>query len=110
MIPLHEMLRTDKSIDIKMGFPGGSDRRESACNARDPASILGSGRSLSGNPLQNSCLENPMNKGAWQITIHGLAKSRTQLRRDTRVQIRVSWRLAELHSIEKQMNVELDVS
>ena len=51
-----------------------------------------------------------MNKGAWQITIHGLAKSRTQLRRDTRVQIRVSWRLAELHSIEKQMNVELDVS
>ena len=82
MIPLHEMLRTDKSIDIKMGFPGGSDRRESACNARDPASILGSGRSPGeghGYPLQYSSLENSMDRGAWQVTVHGVAKSQTRL-------------------------------
>ena len=45
-----------------MGFPGGSDHKESACNVGDPGSILGSGRSAgegNGNPLQYSCLENP---------------------------------------------------
>ena len=51
-----------------LGFPGGSDGKESACNAGDPGSIPGSGRSLgegNGNPLQYSCLENPMDRGAW---------------------------------------------
>ena len=47
-----------------MGFPGGSDGKESACNARDSGSIPGSGRYAgegNGNPLQYSCLEDPMN-------------------------------------------------
>ena len=49
-------------------FPGGSDGKESACNAGDLGSIPGSGRSPrkgNGNPLQYSCLENPMDRGAW---------------------------------------------
>ena len=49
-----------------IGFPGGSDGKESACNAGDPGSIPGSGRSPgegNGNPLQDYCLENPMDRG-----------------------------------------------
>ena len=51
-----------------MDFPGGSDGKMSAYNARDPGSIAGSGRSHgegNGSPLQYSCLENPMDGGAW---------------------------------------------
>ena len=62
-----------------MGFPGGSDGKESACNAGDPGSIPGSGRSLqegTGNPLQYSCLGNPMDRGAWQTTGHGSQRVR----------------------------------
>ena len=66
-----------------MGFPGGSEVKASACNAGDLGSIPGSGRSPregNGNPLQQySCLENPMDRGAWWSTIHRVAKSRTQL-------------------------------
>ena len=65
-----------------MNFPGSSDGKASACNAEDLGSILGLGRSLgkgNGNLLQYSCLENPMDGGAWQATVHGLAKSWTQL-------------------------------
>ena len=64
------------------GFPGGSDGKASACNAWDPGSIPGSGRPPgegNGNPLQHSCLENPMDRGAWQATVHGVTKSRTRL-------------------------------
>ena len=64
------------------GFPGGSDGKESACGAGDERSIPGSGRSSgegNGNPLQYSCLENPMGGGAWQATVHGVTKSWTQL-------------------------------
>ena len=60
-----------------MGFPGGSDGKESAYNARDPDSIPGSGRSLeegNGNPLQHPCLENSMVRKAWQATVHGIKK------------------------------------
>ena len=60
-----------------MGFPGGSDLKESARNTRNPGLIPGSGRSPGegkGNPLQYSCLENPMDRGAWQATVHGVAK------------------------------------
>ena len=67
---------------IYVGFPGGSDCKESACNAGDPSSITGLGRSPgegSGNPFQYSCLENPMDRGAWWATVHGVTKSRTQL-------------------------------
>ena len=59
------------------GFPGGSDGRESACNAGDWGSIPGLGRSLgdgNGKPLQCSCLENPMDRGTLQATVHGVAK------------------------------------
>ena len=51
-----------------MGFPGGSEGKASICSAGDLGSILGSGRSPvegNGNPLQYSCLENPMDRGAW---------------------------------------------
>ena len=64
----------------RMGFAGGSDSKESACSAGDLGSIPGSGRSPgegSGNPLQYSCLENPMDGEAWQATIHGVIKSQT---------------------------------
>ena len=55
-----------------MGFPGSSDGREPACNSEDPGSIPGLGRSPGegqGNPLQYSCLENPMDRGAWWATV-----------------------------------------
>ena len=56
--------------------------KESTCNARDRGSIPGSVRPPgegNGNPLQYSCLGNPTDGGAWQATVHGVAKSRTQL-------------------------------
>jgi len=62
------------------GFPGGSVSTESACNAGDLGLIPGFGRfpgEGNGNPLQYSCLENPMDRGPWWITVHGVAKSRT---------------------------------
>ena len=64
------------------GIPGGSEVKASACNAGDLASIPGLGRSPgegNGNPLQYSCLENPMDGGAWWATVHGVAKSQTWL-------------------------------
>ena len=63
-------------------FPGGSDGEESTCIVGGPGSISGSGRSpggLKGYPLQSSCLENPMDRGAWWATIHGVTKSHTRL-------------------------------
>ena len=63
-------------------FPGGSDSEESVCNEGDQGSIPGSGRSPgggNGNPLQYSCLENPMDRGAWWATVHGVTKSQTRL-------------------------------
>ena len=63
-----------------LGFPGGSMGKESACNAGDSDLIPGSGRSPGGghgHPLQYSCLENPVDRGAWQTTVHGVAKSWT---------------------------------
>ena len=77
-------LRTDLSqpprghpLDPLLHFPGGSDGKESACNAGDP----GLGRSPgegNGNPL-HSCLENPMDRGAWQATVYRVTKSGTGL-------------------------------
>ena len=61
-----------------MDFPGGSDGKESACNTGDPGSIPGLGRSSgegNGNPLQYSCLENSMDRGAWRATVHEVAES-----------------------------------
>ena len=68
------------------GFPGGSDNKESTCSAGiegDSGSIPGVGRSLEeglGNPRQYSCLENPMDTGAWWATVHRVTKSQTQLK------------------------------
>ena len=62
------------------GFPGGSEGKESAGNARDLDLIPGSERSPgegNGYPLQYSCLEISMDRGAWQVTLHGVAKSWT---------------------------------
>ena len=61
---------------------GDSDGKESASNKEDPSWIPGSERSPGGghgNPLQYSCLENPMDGGAWQATLHGVTESRTRL-------------------------------
>ena len=63
-------------------FPGSLVSKESACSERDLGSVPGSGRSPGegkGNPLQYSCLENPMDRGAWWATVHGVAKSQTGL-------------------------------
>ena len=66
-----------------LGFPGGSVVKNTLANAGDTRLIPGWGRSPGegiGNLLQYSCLENPMDRGAWQATVYGVAKSRTQLR------------------------------
>ena len=71
--------------DTLRGFPGGSVVKKLLANAGDAGeSIPGSGRSPEGghgNPLQYSCLENPMDRGAWWATVHRVAKSWTQLKR-----------------------------
>ena len=62
------------------GSPGGSVVKNPPANAGDPGSILGSGRSPgegNGNPLQYSCLGNPMDREAWEDTLHGVAERRT---------------------------------
>ena len=62
--------------------PGGSDGKVSPCNAGELGSIPGSGRSPgegNGNPIQYSCLENPMDGEAWRARVHGVAKSRSRL-------------------------------
>ena len=67
---------------VFLGFPGGSDGKDSMCNVGDLVSIPGLGRSPGGghgNPLQYSCLENLMDRGAWRATVHGAAKSQTRL-------------------------------
>ena len=60
------------------GFPGSSDGKESTCNAGDSGSIPGLGRSPGekhGNPLQYSCLGNPMDRGAWWARVHRVTES-----------------------------------
>ena len=64
-----------------MGFPGGSNSKQSACSAGDLGSIPGLGKSPgegNGYPLQYSCLENSMDRGAWQATVHEVTKNQTQ--------------------------------
>ena len=71
-----------ESLTSIMGFPGGSEGKVSACNAGDLGLIPGSGRSPgegNGNPLQYSCLENPMDGRVWWATVHRVAKSQTRL-------------------------------
>ena len=72
-------------LRISVGSPDGSDKKKKKklpANAGDSGSTPWSGRSLgrgNGNPLQYSCLGNSMSRGAWQATVHGVAKSRTRL-------------------------------
>ena len=64
-----------------LGFHSGSDGKESACKAGDQIQSLGQedplDKGTSGNPLHYSCLENSMDRGAWQATVHGVTKSQT---------------------------------
>jgi len=67
------------AICCSIYFPGGTYGKESALNVKDTGSIPGSGRSPEeghANPLQYSCLESPMHRGAWKATVHGVTKSR----------------------------------
>ena len=69
-------------IELTVCFPDGSDSKESAFNVGDPGLIPGLGRApgeVTGYPLQYSCLENSMDRGAWQATVHGVTKSWTRL-------------------------------
>ena len=75
-------ISTSSIFALSLGFPGGSDGKASVYSAGDLGSIPGLGRSPgegSGNPPQYSCLENPMDQGAWWAIVHGVAKSRTWL-------------------------------
>ena len=74
------MLRFYFVPDPVLGFPGGSVVKNLSANAGDMSLIPGLGRSRgegNGNPLQCSCLGNPMDRGAWWATVHGVAKSQT---------------------------------
>ena len=74
----HDKTKKPTPKTIK-GFPSSSDGKESACNAGDPGSIPGSGRAPgegNGYPLQYSCLENPMDRGAWWLQSMGLQSVR----------------------------------
>ena len=65
---------------IPLGFPGGSEHKESACSAGDLGLIPGPGRPLGeGNGYPYACLENSMNRGVWCATVHEVTKSQTQL-------------------------------
>ena len=71
-----------QSIANDVDFPGGSDGKASVYNAGDPGSSPGLERSPgegNGNPLQYYCLENTMDRGAWQAAVFGIAKNRTRL-------------------------------
>ena len=84
-ISIFRFLRNFYTAFLEKGIiiiPAGLDGKESACNTGDPCLIPGSGRSSgegNGNPLQYSCLENFMDRGAWQATVHGVTKSWTQM-------------------------------
>ena len=78
-----DLLEKDKlSTPVFLGFPGGSPVKESACNVGDLGLIPGLERSPgegNGYPLQYSRMENSMDRGTWWATVHGVARSQTQL-------------------------------
>ena len=81
-VNLFSQISTDYFFCLSLFVNPGSEDKASACNAGDPGSIPGLGRSPgegNGNPLQYPCLENPMERGAWRATVHGVAKSWTRL-------------------------------
>ena len=77
-----DKIHKNKPKETELVFPGGSDDKDSACNVGDPGSTPGLGRSpgeRNGNPLQYSCLENSMDRGAWQAIVHRVSQSKTRL-------------------------------
>ena len=91
-----------------MCFPDGSEVKASACNAGDLGSIPGLGRSPgegNGNPLQYSCLKNPMDGGAWWATVHGVAKSWTRLSDLTHSLTHSTNSASQLHKLETVIKV-----
>ena len=98
---------------VRASNSGGSDGKESACNAGEPGSIPGSRRSPeqgNGCPLQYSCLGNPTNRGVWGATVHGVTKSRTPLNTQTHTQtvISVSAFLNSVSSSREACNLTVD--
>ena len=83
--PFTEVCQPLLQISAGLGFPDGSVVDNPAANegdTRDSGSVPGSGLSPGGgdgSPLQDSCLENPTDRGAWRATVHGVAKSQTRL-------------------------------
>ena len=78
----HLLISGTKVLLLVLGLPQGLSGKESNCNVGNTGPIPGLGRSSgigNGNPLQYSCLENPMDRGAWWATVHGLQKSWTWL-------------------------------
>ena len=96
-----------ENLDICMGekgFPGGSDNKESACNAGDWDSIPGSGRSSGGghsNPLHYSCLENSMERAVLQAIVHGFERVRQDICSPilimTLITIANTWKYLSIH-------------
>ena len=80
------------------GLPCGPVSKESACNAENPGLILGSGRSCggrNGNPLQSSCLGDPMDRGAWWATVHGV----TTAGHNSATKQRQSWKIRKMEIV-----------
>ena len=72
----------ERDLESSLDFPDSPDGKESACSSGELRPVSGSGRPLgdgNGYPLHYSSLENPMDKGAWRATVHGVAKSGIQL-------------------------------
>ena len=89
----------------KLGFPDGSDGKEAAGNTGDVGLIPGSGRypgEGNGYPLQYSCLENSMNRGIWQATVHGVTKSQTQVVFSSESVLCIRWLKCSLHQLQLQ--------
>ena len=104
---------THTHIYIHM-YPGGSVVKNMPTNAKHAASIPGSGRSPAegnGNPLQYSCLENPMDGGAWWATVRGVAKSQTRLSHFTHFTLpKRKWKWKLLSSVQSPSRVSLPVT
>ena len=77
-IPIISQVFIFAALKVPISFPCGSEGKASACYAGDQGSIPGLGRSP-GNPLQYSCLENPIYGEAWEATVHGVTKNQTLL-------------------------------